>query len=163
MDGFTFHVAGPRDTEDLARLYGRVFSTYPFPINNAAYLCRAMEKNLRCFCVRSNGRLVAAASAEVDNESGNVEMADFATLQGYQGRGISAYMLHKMEENMRQEGMKLAYTVARATSHPINRIFSRAGYSYGGRLINNTNICGAIESMNVWYKSLGRFAPSAFS
>jgi len=163
MDGFTFHVAGPKDAKDLASLYGRVFSTYPFPINDAAYLCRAMEKNLRYFCVRSNGRLVAASSAEMDPDMKNVEMTDFATLQGYQGRGISAYMLHKMEENMKQEGIKLAYTIARATSHPINRIFSRAGYTYGGRLTNNTNICGAIESMNVWYKSLGRFTPSAFS
>jgi putative beta-lysine N-acetyltransferase len=163
MDGFTFHVAGPKDADDLARLYGRVFSTYPFPINDAAYLCREMEKNLRYFCARSNGRLVAASSAEMDHDLKNVEMTDFATLQGYQGRGISAYMLHKMEENMKHEGMKLAYTIARATSYPMNRIFSRAGYSYGGRLTNNTNICGAIESMNVWYKPMGRFKPSAFS
>lgn len=162
MEGFTFHVAGPKDAKDLAGLYGRVFSTYPFPINEAAYICRTMEKNLRYFCVRSNGRMVAASSAEIDHDSKNVEMTDFATLTGYQGRGISAYMLHKMEENMKQEGMKLAYTIARATSYPINRIFSRAGYSYGGRLTNNTNICGAIESMNVWYKSPGRFKPSAF-
>jgi putative beta-lysine N-acetyltransferase len=161
-EGLMFHVAEPKDARDLASLYGRVFSTYPFPINDAAYICRMMEKNLRYFCVRSNGRLVAASSAEMDNDAGNVEMTDFATLQGYQGRGISAYMLHRMEENMMQEGMKLAYTIARATSYPMNRIFSRAGYSYGGRLVNNTNICGAIESMNVWYKSLGRFQPSAF-
>jgi putative beta-lysine N-acetyltransferase len=163
MDGFTFHVAGPDDAIDIAGLYSRVFSTYPFPINDATYVRRAMENNMRYFCVRSNGRLVAASSAEMDPDLNNVEMTDFATLQGYQGRGISSYMLRKMEDNMRREGMKLAYTIARATSHPINRIFSRAGYSYGGRLVNNTNICGNIESMNVWYKSLGRFAPSALS
>ena len=55
---------------------------------------------------------------------------------------------------MSQEGMKLSYTIARATSYPINRVFSGAGYKYGGRLTNNTNICGSIESMNVWYKYL---------
>ncbi len=162
-EGFMFHAAGPEDAEDLAKLYSRVFMTYPFPINDPSYIRRAMEKSIRYFCVRSNDRLVAASSAEMDAGLSNVEMTDFATLQGYQGRGISAYMLHKMEESMRREGMKLAYTIARATSHPINRIFSRAGYSYGGRLTNNTNICGAIESMNVWYKPLGHFKRSAFS
>jgi hypothetical protein len=36
----------------------------------------------------------------------------------------------------------------------MNITFAKLGYRYGGRLINNTNISGSIESMNVWYKSL---------
>jgi hypothetical protein len=36
----------------------------------------------------------------------------------------------------------------------MNITFAKAGYAYGGRLHNNTNIAGNIESMNVWYKSL---------
>jgi putative beta-lysine N-acetyltransferase len=91
----------------------------------------------------------------MDNESKNVEMTDFATLEGHQGKGVSAYLLQKMEQNMVSEGMKVSYTIARATSYPMNKVFSRAGYAYGGRLINNTNICGTYESMNVWYKALG--------
>jgi putative beta-lysine N-acetyltransferase len=163
MDGFIFHTAGTEDAGDIARLYGRVFNTYQFPIDDPVYVRRMMKRNMRYFCVRSNGRLVAAASAEIDRDLNNVEMTDFAVLPGYQGRGISAYMLYRMEENMKREGVKLAYTVARATSQPMNRIFSRAGYAYGGRLVNNANICGSLESMNVWYKPLGRFAPSALS
>jgi putative beta-lysine N-acetyltransferase len=152
--GFTLHVARPEDSKGLADLYGKVFSTYPFPINDADYILRTMEKNIRYFCARANGKIVAAASSEMDHESKNVEMTDFATLPGYQGNGISKCLLQHMEENMIKEGMKVAYTIARATSHPINRVFSRAGYSYGGRLVNNTNICGSFESMNVWYKPL---------
>lgn len=155
-DGFTFHVAGPEDAKELAGLYGRVFSTYPFPINDADYILKTMKNNVRYFCVRANGRIVGASSAEMDRGSGNVEMTDFATSERYQGYGISAYLLHRMEESMAMEGMKLAYTIARATSYPINRIFSRAGYSYGGRLANNTNICGAYESMNVWFKHINK-------
>jgi beta-lysine N6-acetyltransferase len=37
----------------------------------------------------------------------------------------------------------------------MNVTFSRAGYTFTGTLINNTNIGGSIESMNVWYKRLG--------
>jgi predicted hydrocarbon binding protein len=59
-----------------------------------------------------------------------------------------------MENQMRLSKMLTAYTIARSVSHGINITFARAGYTYGGRLINNTNISGKIESMNVWYKSL---------
>ena len=37
----------------------------------------------------------------------------------------------------------------------MNITFAKHGYHYAGTLNNNTNICGRIESMNVWYKSLG--------
>lgn len=158
-EGFIFHKAGPEDAKELAGLYGKVFSTYPFPIHDAAYLCKSMEENLKYYCMRWNGRIVGACSAEINRESQNAELTDFATLPLFQGKGISTYMLHKMEQNMSQEGMKLAYTIARATSYPINRVFSGSGYKYGGRLTNNTNICGAIESMNVWYKYLGHYKP----
>jgi hypothetical protein len=36
----------------------------------------------------------------------------------------------------------------------MNITFSKLGYKYGGLLKNNTNISGAIESMNVWYKEI---------
>jgi DNA-binding XRE family transcriptional regulator len=60
-----------------------------------------------------------------------------------------------MEEEMAREGMKTAYTIARALSYPVNRLFSAAGYAYCGTLVKNMNICGALESMNVWHKPLG--------
>lgn len=154
-DCFTFHVAGPDDAGELAGLYRRTFSTYPFPIMDAKYIKKTMEENVRYYFLRSKDRIVGAASAEMDGDSKNVEMTDFATLEGHRGKGVSAFLLQRMEENMVSEGMKVSYTIARATSYPINKVFSRAGYSYGGRLINNTNICGSYESMNVWFKPLG--------
>jgi len=36
----------------------------------------------------------------------------------------------------------------------MNITFSRMGYRYSGTLLNNTNISGRLESMNVWYKFL---------
>jgi hypothetical protein len=38
----------------------------------------------------------------------------------------------------------------------MNLAFCRSRYRYGGTLANNTQIAGAIESMNVWFKPLGR-------
>jgi hypothetical protein len=40
--------------------------------------------------------------------------------------------------------------------YPVNITFARAGYLYGETLLNNTNICGSFESMNVWYSKLGQ-------
>lgn len=33
--------------------------------------------------------------------------------------------------------------------------FARNGYTFSGTLLNNTDISGSIESMNVWYKKNG--------
>ncbi|MDD4047577.1 MAG: putative beta-lysine N-acetyltransferase, partial [Clostridia bacterium] len=40
------------------------------------------------------------------------------------------------------------------TSYGMNISFAKHRYQYCGTLINNTNISGSIESMNVWYKAL---------
>jgi hypothetical protein len=55
---------------------------------------------------------------------------------------------------MKEEGILLSYTIARAIFRPINAVFAGAGYQYAGTLLNNTNICGSLESMNVWYRKL---------
>jgi hypothetical protein len=34
----------------------------------------------------------------------------------------------------------------------MNITFTRASYRFSGMLVNNTNISGGIESMNVWYR-----------
>lgn len=154
--GWTYAPASRDDAEDLAALYSTVFSTYPFPINDPDYLLGTMEEgDYRYFIVRAgDGRLAAASSAEIYREVENVEMTDFATHPECRGRNLAGYLLARMEEEMREAGMKMAFTIARGLSYPINATFARAGYAPGGTLTNNTNICGGFESMNVWYKPL---------
>ena len=90
----------------------------------------------------------------MDTVSKNVEMTDFATLSKFRGNSYANLLLRFMENEMRSRGMQTAYTIARAISPGMNITFGKAGYTYGGRLINNTNIAGQIESMNVWHKNL---------
>lgn len=142
------------DLDEMAQLYGRVFPSYPFPIYDPAYLAETMESHVDYFCIERDGKMLALSSAEMDPEKGNVEMTDFATLPAGRGNGLALHLLKRMEEAMREKGFKTAYTIARAASAGMNITFSRAGYSYGGRLKNNTNISGRIESMNIWYKAL---------
>ncbi|MEZ5334468.1 MAG: putative beta-lysine N-acetyltransferase [Methanolobus sp.] len=147
-------ICGRDDAREMAELYSRVFPSYPFPIQDEDYLIGTMQENLVYFCIRRNTKLVAIASCEVDVKNSNVEMTDFATLSEFRGNGYSYYLLEEMEKEMRKRGIKTAYTIARAVSYGMNTVFSRSSYIYAGTLVNNTNISGGIESMNIWYKKL---------
>jgi len=153
-EGPSCEMAAPSDAPEIAALYREVFATYPFPVTDPAYIVETTGGSIRYFYVREEGRIVAASSAEMDRDARNVEMTDFGTLPGYRGRGSASRLLQAMEEAMREEGMLVAYTIARASSFSINFTFARAGYVFAGTLVNNTNICGGFESMNVWYKRL---------
>ena len=146
--------ASPEDAPALAALYRDVFATYPFPIHREEYILETMEHGVRYFCVRIGGVIASVSSAEMDPGEEHVEMTDFATRPECRGQGLSGHLLRCMEAAMRSAGMKTAYTIARATSFPMNLTFARAGYAYGGTLINNTGICGGVESMHVWYRPL---------
>lgn len=153
-DHFSLLHAQPGDSGEIAALFQSVFDTYPFPIFDPDFIIASMRNYVRYFCIRHANQIIAVASCEVNSDAENVEMTDFATDPQFRGRGLAGHLLHAMEEAMGDEGIRLAYTIARARSYPINVTFSRAGYHYGGTLPNNTQICGAMESMNVWYRKL---------
>jgi beta-lysine N6-acetyltransferase len=142
------------DAEEIAGVYKMVFKSYPFPVFDPAYISRTMAANIRYYGVKENGKLIALSSAEMDAAGQNVEMTDFATLPEARGKRLSLRLLDAMEGDMREAGMLTLYTIARLNSFPMNKTFLGRGYSYSGTLINNTNIAGSIESMNVLYKQL---------
>jgi len=144
----------PADVENMAKIYRIAFRTYPFPIHEPVYLRKTMETHVEYFGIETAGKLVALSSAEMDHKSRTVEMTDFATLPEWRGNKFAQHLLARMESEMKKKNIKTAYTIARAMSPGMNITFSKAGYQFGGRLKNNTNISGRIESMNVWYKFL---------
>ncbi|RTR26438.1 putative beta-lysine N-acetyltransferase [Shewanella atlantica] len=145
---------GEEYCEEMAHLYREVFPSYPFPIQQASYLRETMSDNVSYFGIKHQGRLIALASAEQDLDNMAVEMTDFATLPEFRGQQLAAALLDKMESCMVQQGLRQAFTIARAGSVGMNRTFAKHGYHYQGRLINNTQISGQIESMNIWCKPL---------
>lgn len=153
-EGFSIGGARPEDVAAIARVYSRTFATYPFPIKDPDYLRKEMAGDVRFFVVRKDGVIVAASSAEMDCSGENVEMTDFAVLPECRGFRLSAALLQTMEESMLEQGIQTAYTICRAGWYPVNRLFSGAGYRYGGTLVRNTQICGKCESMHVWYRPI---------
>nr|WP_278336916.1 putative beta-lysine N-acetyltransferase [Clostridium grantii] len=151
---YHFEVCDKNDIKEMCEVYKKVFETYHFPIFNEDYIEKTMNQNLIYFSIKNKEKIVSLSSTEMDYTSKSVEMTDFATLSEYRGKGFSVFLLNKMEEEMRQKNFHVAYTIARAVSYGMNITFSKLNYKYAGTLINNTNISGDLESMNVWYKIL---------
>ncbi len=144
----------PEDASTLAGIYRRVFESYAFPIHRPGYLRRLMKQQARYYWIRVNQEPAAAAAAEIDFASRNCEMTDFATLPEYRGRGLAGKLLRRLNREARIRRLRTAFTIARADSRAMNRVFAKAGYRYAGTLAKNTQIGGRIRSMNVWYRRL---------
>lgn len=142
------------DVEKITEIYKEVFLSYPFPIHDPKYILETMNKNVQYYGAAKNNELVAIASSEMDIKGLNAEMTDFATRKKALGNNLSVLLLQKMEVEMKEQGIKTLYTIARLNSVAMNKTFLKLDYCYSGTLINNTNIAGNIESMNVYHKSV---------
>lgn len=142
------------DARELAAVYRQVFASYPFPIQDPGYLIESMRSHVCYFVAEKDGRIAAAASGEMDAGNRNAEMTDFATLPEHLGQGLAGHLLKFMEPAMARRNIATLYTIARAISAGMNITFAKCGYTFGGTLINNTQISGSIESMNLWYRSV---------
>ena len=151
---YSFKVAEEEDLDKLAKLYDQVFDSYPYPIDRVDYLQKMWSDDVIYGLVYDGQDLVAAASAETVPQEKNAEMTDFATLPSYRGQGLASYLLKELEEVLKKKDYNCLYTIARAKVAGVNKIFSRAGYQYTGRLMQNCNIAGGLEDMNLWCKTI---------
>ncbi len=152
---FQIRMLNENDAEAAAKIFSEVFETYPFPVHDPAYILQTMESNLaRYYGVWEGNKLIGLSTAETDFEKENAEMTDFAVLPQCRGNGIASHLLSYMEADMKKEGIKTAYTIARLAEPGMNLTFIKGDYKFSGTLINNTNIGGNIESMNIFYKHL---------
>ncbi len=149
-----YRLATSHDCPRMSELYRQVFKSYPFPIDDPEYLRRTMDENVVYAGIWENEKLLALSSAEIDKKAANAEMTDFATHPACRGRSLAGILLRNLEKLMAEEGIKTCYTIARATSFGMNITFAGNNYTFGGTLINNTQISGSLESMNVWHKKI---------
>jgi len=151
-----FHISmlEERNAVAMANIYAEIFKSYPFPIHDPEYIKSTMAKNIVYFGLFENDKLLAISSAELDTDAQNAELTDFATAPGHEGKNYSLHLLKQMEEVLPHYGIKTVYTIARSASPGMNVTFAKANYIFAGKLLNNTQIAGEIENMNVWYKFL---------
>ncbi|HBI02487.1 MAG TPA: putative beta-lysine N-acetyltransferase [Paenibacillaceae bacterium] len=153
-EDYHLEIMDPSKAEEMVHLYKNTFKTYPFPIFDPLYIRETMGSNVVYFGIYYHGELVALASSEMNIKQKNAEMTDFAIQREHRGKQLAKHLLTTMEQEMLKRDIKTLYTIARAESLPMNCTFAGLGYDFGGTLLNNTQISGNIESMNIWYKGL---------
>ncbi|MGF7186427.1 putative beta-lysine N-acetyltransferase [Desulfitispora alkaliphila] len=154
-EGLVMRTATTDDIPKIVQLYDEVFKSYPTPLNKMSYVSTLMEYHDVLFKLILDGdRIVSAASADMDIKNKNAEMTDCATDPQYRGSGFMSILMRELEKEIKAKGIITAYSLARAQSFGMNNVFYRLGYRYNGRLINNCDIMGSFEDMNLWVKKI---------
>ncbi len=154
-EGYTLTLATEDDIPGLVILYSHVFESYPSPLTMPDFLLSTMRRNLVYAVIKDgDGNIVSAASADLDTKHRNAEMTDCATFPSERGKGLMRILLVRLEDELRRRGIRCAYTLARATAPGMNKVFYDLTYEYCGRLINNCDISGGFEDINIWSKRL---------
>ncbi|MEA3306642.1 MAG: putative beta-lysine N-acetyltransferase [Elusimicrobiota bacterium] len=142
------------DISKLVYIYRQVFETYPSPLTSPDYIESVINQDVYFLLALEDGEPVAAASAEINRKHLNAELTDCASIPVVQGKGIMQFILRELEKMMIKEGMTSLYTLARSQSIGMNKSFFRLSYEYSGRLINNCDIFGSFEDLNIWAKKI---------
>ncbi len=154
-EGYTIRPACEEDVPAVAQLFTRVFSTYPSPVYDPAYLLKSLRSNsYYLLLISSRGKIAGTISAEINVRRHNAEVTDCATLPEHRGKSLMGALLTALEKKMAEKDIPNLYSIARAASPGINIVFRRHSYTYGGRFIKNCNISGGFEDMNLWFKGL---------
>ncbi|WP_297418175.1 putative beta-lysine N-acetyltransferase [Clostridium sp.] len=151
---YTIRNATKDDIEELTKLFSTVFLTYPSPVYNKEYIKQTMNEKVLYKVAVYAGSIVSVASADMDKENLNAEITDCATYPAYRGKGILSNIIFSLERNLKAKGFLTLYSLSRAINPSINFILSKHNYHYTGRMVNNCNICGTFEDMNIWVKNI---------
>jgi len=154
--GYELRKIVENDAEQLAKLYQEVFRVYPTPLHEPEYIKKSIKKGTIYYGFFRDGSIVSAASAEVNTHYNNAELTDCATVPHYRKFGFMKFLLEKLEEELRKQGVFSTYSIARAQSFGMNAALYQLGYSYRGRLLNNCYIFENLENMNMWVKDLSK-------
>jgi len=143
------------DADELTHLYSTIFKVYPTPLNKPGHVRKTMEEGTKYVLIRSESKIVSAASAEINLHYSNAELTDCATLPEAEGKGHMKKLLSRLEDILKKDQINCLYTIARSESYSMNKVFHHLGYTYGGMMTNNCFIYSGLEDMNVWYKWIG--------
>lgn len=153
-DGISIRLAEKGDIPELIQLYQSIFESYPSPLVHSSYLETVFPKEtLFAVCIQG-GKIISAASAELQPENLTAELTDCATITSARGKGLMSHLLLRLEAELLKRKYVSSYTMARARSYGMNNVFFRLDYEFMGRMINNCDIYGDFEDMNIWVKKL---------
>ncbi|MBA4551852.1 putative beta-lysine N-acetyltransferase [Thermoactinomyces vulgaris] len=142
------------DAEALAKLYQLVFETYPTPIHDPDFIRQCMDQDVYFTVVTEGDQIVSSASADVFPHFQCAEITDCATHPDHRGNGLLSAIIYDLELRMKEKGIPHLFSLTRAVSTGMNMVIAKLGFEYKGRLIQNSQISGDFEDMNIWVKKL---------
>ncbi|MEH7120726.1 putative beta-lysine N-acetyltransferase [Neobacillus vireti] len=140
--------------DELSALYKQIFQIYPTPLHRPEYVKKTMKDGTIYYVFMYQGKIVSAASAEINAFYKNAELTDCATMTEHRKYGLMKLILQEIETDLMKNGIFCAYSIARALSFGMNAALFQLGYSYRGRFMNNCYIYDKLENMNMWVKNL---------
>ncbi|WP_026889437.1 putative beta-lysine N-acetyltransferase [Clostridium beijerinckii] len=152
--GYLIRNATKNDIKEMIDLFSTVFLTYPSPIYDEEYLKQTMNDKVLYKVAIYNGKIIGIASADMNKENLNAEITDCATHPSYRGKGILSNIIYSLECDLKTKGFLCLYSLSRSINPSINLVLSKHNYNFAGRLVNNCNICGTFEDMNLWVKNI---------
>lgn len=136
----------------ISQLLTKVFTSYPSPVKNPQYIHSLIQQGNIFAGAFSQEKLIGVAAAYPDPILNRCEMTDCATIAEFRGHSLSERLLWILEHEVQKHGTFTLYTLSRAQSYGMNRVFHKLGYRYQGRLIKNCHIAGSFEDMNLWVR-----------
>lgn len=153
--GYSMRAPEEKDAIYIAELYGSVFETYPTPIHEPEFVLEMIKNDhINLTVVEYEQRIISACSTEILPDFNSAEMADCATLPEHRGNGLLTSQFCHLIQIMHQKKIKTLFTYSRSRSLGMNLVNRKLGFTYGGRMIKNSNISGRLENMNIWYKNI---------
>lgn len=153
-DGFVARQATLEDAQGLSEIYTQCFQVYPTPLKEISYIEKCIQGDTLFYVLTYEGKVVSAASAEMNGREKNAELTDCATLPEFRKYGLMRNLLYLLEEKMRTIGYVSVYSIARALSFGMNKALYQEHFQYTGRLVMNCYIYDKLEDMNLWVKKL---------
>ncbi|WP_085993331.1 putative beta-lysine N-acetyltransferase [Oceanobacillus senegalensis] len=151
---YTIRWAKPGDRYNMATLYDTVFESYPTPMNDPDFILEMMNSDVYFSVAEKNGEIVSACSADVMPAFNAAELSDCATIPAHRGKGLLYNQALRLIRLMGEMKIKTFFSYSRSISMGMNIVNAKLGFTYGGKMIRNSNIAGRLENMNIWYKNL---------
>ncbi|MBU7008472.1 putative beta-lysine N-acetyltransferase [Phosphitispora fastidiosa] len=152
---YSIRILKDDDINTVMDIFRDVFVTYPSPVEERRYFKELTGREGNIMLIAEyKSEIAGIISADIDNRHLSAELTDCVTLPEHRGRGVMAMLIDHMEQKLAQRKLICLYSLARAGIPPINAVMYKKGYTYGGRLINNCDIGGRYENMNIWEKSI---------
>lgn len=145
-----FRKSNESDAFSIAKLYQHTFNHHGQPVFDAEFIQQSLKQGVEYYCVEYLETIVACVRIEREHNARNARLYDMVVLSHLRNSGIGTALINQVKHYLKKSDIEFVYSVCRAPSYAVNKVFARLDFEYGGRLTNNNLVDRDLVSMNVW-------------